>query len=74
MQDIISAALESGNRKTPILSAARTRIELIKRLVRLMSELHIVQENWYVTIESELQEISKMLNGWIRYYNNQRPA
>lgn len=67
MQGIIAAALQSKQEKIPILVAARTRIELIKCLIRLMHELNVVPEKWYVQTEQELQEISKMLNGWLRY-------
>ena len=32
-----------------------------------MPELNIVQKNKYVELELDLQAISKMTNGWIRY-------
>jgi hypothetical protein len=67
IQDLIGAALEPTATKRPLLIRARTRTELIKRLIRLMHELKAVSEKWYIDTQAELQEISKMLNGWIRY-------
>jgi hypothetical protein len=42
-------------------------IETLKQLVRLTSDLEIIDMKKYLTLESELQEISKMTNGWIKY-------
>ena len=36
-------------------------------MIRLMHELSIVPEKWYIATERELQDISKMFNGWLRY-------
>ncbi|KKU96706.1 MAG: hypothetical protein UY30_C0015G0003 [Parcubacteria group bacterium GW2011_GWB1_48_6] len=33
-------------------------------------DLNIIQIQKYVELESELQEISKMTNGWIKYLHN----
>lgn len=35
-----------------------------------MQELHAVEMKDYLSLESALQEISKMLNGWIKYARN----
>ena len=68
-QFIITAALESKNSKLPLLNTARIRIELLKRLIRIVSELNIIPNNKYLELELDLQEISKMTNGWIKYLN-----
>jgi hypothetical protein len=67
MQDLVCAALEPKLTKRAPLARARIRIEILKRFIRLMRELNTVPEKWYLQTETELQEISKMLNGWIRY-------
>lgn len=46
---------------------ARTKIEIIKRLVRIENELGIIPEKTYLDIEERLQTISKMVNGWIKF-------
>lgn len=64
---IITAAFEPRNRKLEILCLARIKIELLKRLFRLTYELKIIGVKFYLDFESDLQEMSKMVNGWIKY-------
>jgi len=63
----ISAAFESKNNKLPILNSTRIRIELLKRLIRIIRELNIIENKKYIDLELDLQEISKMTAGWIKY-------
>jgi len=63
----ITAALEIRNNKLPILNAARIKIEILKRLIRVTFELKIIENKKYLDLESDLQEISKMTNGWRKY-------
>jgi len=67
MSLIIAASLESKVNKLPILNSTRIKIESLKRLIRICRELNIIDDKIYIIIESSLQEISKMTNGWIRY-------
>jgi len=68
----ITAAFETKNNKFPILNSARIKIEVLKRLLRIASELKIVQDKIYLALEIDLQEISKMTNGWIKYLAGNR--
>lgn len=67
---IIASALETKNNKTSFLSSARIKIEILKRLLRIAYELSIIENKKYLLLESDLQEISKMTNGWLKYLNN----
>jgi len=42
----------------------------MKNLVRLEEELKIIKENKYFMLSMELLEISRMINGWIKYLKN----
>ena len=64
---IIKASLTSKIDKLPLLDSARTEIEVVKRLLTITHELKIIQTKNYLQLESDLQEISKMTNGWIKY-------
>ena len=64
---VIEASFAIRNTKLTYLFSARIKIEIMKRLVRLSSELDIIKSEKYIELESDLQEISKMTNGWIRY-------
>jgi four helix bundle protein len=64
---IITAALENKNNKLSLLNSARIKIETLKRLIRIIHELNIIKRKDYIDLEFNLQEISKMTNGWIKY-------
>jgi len=64
---VITAAFETKQNKLPYLKVARNKIELLKRLLRITSELHIITLKKHTAIQAGLQEISRMTNGWIRY-------
>lgn len=64
---LIEAGLSSKINKLPILERTRIKIETIKQLVRLSNEGKIIEEKAYLDQQNQLQEISRMLNGWIRY-------
>ncbi len=64
---IIIASLEIKNNKLSILNLTRIKIEVLKRLIRIAYELNIIENKKYIYLESDLQEISRMTNGWIKY-------
>ncbi|MFW0862487.1 MAG: four helix bundle protein [Candidatus Komeilibacteria bacterium] len=64
---IITASLEVKNNKLQILESTRIKVEVLKGLIRLSNQLHIIKNKKYIELTSDLQEISKMTNGWIKY-------
>ena len=70
MNLIIAASFENKNNKFSLLNSARIKIEILKRLMRIASELNIIENKKYLNLEFDLQEISKMINGWIKYLRN----
>lgn len=64
---VIEAAFEMRSNKLPILNSVRIKAEIMKRLVRIAYELKIIRDKQYLEFESDLIEISKMTNGWIRF-------
>ena len=68
----ITAALENQNNKLIILKSNRIKIELLKNLIRIIYELNIINYKQYIDLESDLQEISKMTNGWIKYLDTKK--
>lgn len=71
---LINASLEPKIEKIMILKKARIQIETLKQLVRIEYELKIITEKIYLKIEEKLQEISKMVNGWLKYTETQIPT
>ena len=71
--EIIEAALSPKTRKLEHLEKTRMLIEKLKHLTRLEYELKIISEKLYIQTQSELVEISKMTNGWIKYLAQNPP-
>ena len=65
--NVVTAAFSSKESKLQALNSSKIKIEILKRLLRVANELDIVQKNKYIELEIDLQEISKMANGWIKY-------
>lgn len=63
----ITASLESKTNKFAHLNSARIKIETLKRFFRIAHELKIINQKTYIDLELDLQELSKMTNGWIKY-------
>lgn len=73
LSSLIQASLESKNEKSIVLKKARIQIEILKQLIRTEYEIKIISEKIYFKIEENLQEISKMTNGWLKYMETQNP-
>lgn len=52
--------------KVEVLQQISIKVDLVKVLLRLAKETQAVQNNKYLSLESILQEIGRMLGGWIR--------
>ena len=68
----IDAALAQKDKKRVLLHELRVRVETLKQLIRLMNELNIIEAKVYIFLEAQLQEISKMAAGWIKYLDTEK--
>jgi len=69
----MEAALSSSPKKFLILQKLRLKIEIAKRLIRIMLDLKIITTSKYISLQTDLQEISKMATGWQKYLINKEP-
>ena len=51
--------------KKQSLSKANTLLECVKITVRLAKDVKALEQRWYIDYQARLQEIGKMLGGWI---------
>ena len=65
----IEAALLPRQRKTAGLEMLKIKIELLKQLVRIAHEIHVIEQKRYIVLSSDLVEASKMVSGWLKYIN-----
>lgn len=66
----IRASFAPKNDKTDTIRQIRIDLESVKYLIRTSHELSIINQEKYISLESKLQEISKMATGWERYSTN----
>lgn len=58
--------LDKGQ-KLEILQTLSSKLDLLKILLRLGQENNDLTAKSYLTLQSNLQEIGRMIGGWIRY-------
>ena len=65
--ELLSAAgLSPAGTKAQYLNQASIKLDFLKVLVRVLYELKIINQPKYLELETHLQEIGKMLGGWIK--------
>jgi hypothetical protein len=63
----ITASLAVKTNKFLYLDPIRIKIEVLKNFFRIAYELDIIRQKTYIDMELDLQELSKMTSGWIKY-------
>lgn len=66
LEYLISASRSDKKNKLEYLAKAATKLDLLKTLVRLAEDIKAIPAKRYLTFSEKLQEIGKMLGGWIR--------
>lgn len=73
MELLFLANAELNPNKLPILRNIDTKLKILKTLIRLAFDLKIINEERYLSLQTHLQEIGRMLGGWIKSLK-QNPA
>lgn len=66
MELLIKASYVEKTNKTSALDQAAIKLDLLKTLVRLAQDLKAMPSNKYLLLEEKLQEVGRMLGGWIK--------
>ncbi len=70
MIEVIELLLETSylpkEAKRATLLKANTKFETLKVLIRLLNNLKILEQKKYIVLQGSLQEIGRMLGGWIK--------
>ena len=59
--------------KVEVLQKISIKLDLVKVLLRLGKDSQVIENNNYLALESILQEIGRMLGGWIRSTKQNSP-
>ena len=63
---VVAYHTKDASRKREILSQINLKSESVKILLRLAKDVRAIEQQHYIDYESRLQEIGKMIGGWIR--------
>ncbi len=63
---LIEAGYQEKFKKGAILDRSAVKLDLIKMLTRLTQDLKVIPTSKYLSLEEKLQEIGRMLGGWIK--------
>src|SRR3989344_3299555 len=66
-------SIPSADNKVKTLSQISNKVDLIKVLLRLAKDTKAVKNKNYLDLQADLQEIGKMLGGWIRHAKQNSP-
>ncbi len=70
---LIECTQAENPEKINILKQVDTKIQLLKLLMRLSYETKSIDIKKYIELEKQLNEIGKMLGGWIRSLTKKNP-
>lgn len=66
LESIIVSGNLSKQEKFPFLKQASLNLDILKILFRLGKDLKVIDNKKYLVLETHLQEIGRMLGGWIK--------
>ncbi|OHA46318.1 MAG: hypothetical protein A2541_02695 [Candidatus Taylorbacteria bacterium RIFOXYD2_FULL_36_9] len=66
LEGILSASQQSKLEKLPILEKTSIKLNFLRVCIRLMQDIRAISSKKYILIEANLDEIGRMLGGWIK--------
>ena len=66
LEGILMASQQSKIEKLPTLEKVSVKLNFLKICIRLMKDVKAITPKMYIIIEADLDEIGKMLGGWIK--------
>lgn len=66
LEGILLASQQSKSEKLPNLEKASVKLNFMRVCVRLLKDVKAIDNKKYVLIEAGLDEIGRMLGGWIK--------
>ena len=66
LEGVMLAAQTGRADKLPILESVSNKLDILKVFIRLANDLDVLSDNRYILCQNHIQEIGKMLGGWIK--------
>jgi len=70
IEGILFASQQSKQEKLPTLENTSVKLNFLRVCIRLMQDIRAISNKKYILIEADLDEIGRMLGGWIRDTKN----
>jgi len=68
--DVLEGIMVAGQTgklaKLPTLETASARLNLLRVFIRLLSDVKAIDNKQYLVLQTEVDEIGRMLGGWIK--------
>lgn len=66
LEGILFASQQSKSDKLPTLEKTSVKLNFLRVCIRLMKDVKAIDSKKYILIEANLDEIGRMLGGWIK--------
>lgn len=66
IQSIILASQQEKSQKAATLEQASVHLNMLRVLLRLTKDLKVLDSNKYIMLEEQIDEVGRMLGGWLR--------
>ena len=71
---LFEANSERAQHKLFLLKKLDTKLKIIKTMIRVCFDVRALDQGKYIRLEEALQEIGKMLGGWIKSTQKENPT
>jgi hypothetical protein len=66
IEAILLASQLNKSEKLPVLETASVKLNILRVLIRLTKDVKAIDNKRYIALETDIDEIGRMLGGWIR--------
>lgn len=70
IENILQASVEQKQAKVPTLDRCSLKLNMLRVFIRLMKDVKAIDAKKYIALEIVVNEIGRMLGGWIRSTKN----
>ncbi len=66
LEAVIEVGHQQGEERQRSLYMISDKLDLLKVLIRLAKDIHVIDQKKYLAIQTVIQEIGKMVGGWLK--------
>ncbi len=66
LEGVLFASQLSKEEKLPVLERTSVKLNFLRVFIRLMKDVKAIDTKRYISFETDVDEIGRMLGGWIR--------